>query len=74
MSCDLVLQGRERLQQHVAELDEEGGRLMQCHFEAEQELRVLEHSLEERTNQNKQLQEDCMGLTEKISSISKGER
>ena len=69
-----MLQGRQRLQQRIAELEEEGSRLLQCHFEAEQELRILEHSLEEQTNQNKLLQEDCLELTDKISSISKGER
>ncbi len=63
-----------RLQQRMSELDEEGGRLLQCHFEAEQELRSLEQNLDARDNQNKQLQDDCRSLTEKISSISQGER
>ena len=52
----------------MAEFKEEHSRLLQCHFEAE--LRSLEQ-LDKAEDQNKQLQEDC---TEKISSISLGER
>ena len=67
-------QGRLRLQQRMVESEEEHSRLLQCHFEAEQELHSLEQNLDKTEDQKRQLQEDCKSLTEKISSISQGER
>ena len=55
-------------------MEEECDRLLLSQSETEQELRGMEHTLEERMDRNKKLQEDCKSLTEKMSSISKGER
>ena len=55
-------------------LEEECDRLLVSQSETEQELRTLEHSLEERVDRNRKLQEDCKSLTEQLDSISKGER
>lgn len=62
-----MIQGKVYLQQTISELEEECGRL-------QHELRTVEHTLESRSELNTQLQEDCRSLTEKIGSISKGER
>lgn len=58
----------------MSELDDENHRLLHCHLETEQELQAAEHTLDQRTDQNKQLQEDCKSLAEKMSTVSKGER
>ena len=55
-------------------LEEECDRLLLAQSETEQELRGLEHTLEERVDMNRKLQEDCKSLTENLSAISKGER
>ena len=74
-ACDSILpQGRARLQRRVSELDEESNSLLHRHLETEQELKATEYTLDERTDQNKQLQEDCKSLAEKMSTVSQGER
>ncbi len=78
-SCDchvtaVGLQGKAYLQKRVDALEEECDRLLLTQSETEQERRGMEHTLEERMDRNKKLQEDCKSLTEKMSSISKGER
>ena len=55
-------------------LEEECDRLLLSQSETEQELRSVEHTLEERVDMNRKLQEDCKSLTENLTAISKGER
>ena len=62
------------LKQRVIEMEEECDRIQQCRLDIEQEMRTREQSLEAQLDKNHQLQEDCRTLTEKLSSISKGER
>ena len=70
----MVAQGKAYLQTRVDGLEEECDRLLLAQTETEQELRSMEHTLEERVDSNRKLQEDCKTLTENLTAISKGER
>lgn len=62
------------MQQRMFELEEESDRLLHAQSECDHELKSLQQALEERQEQNKQLQEDCKSMTIKLSSYSKEER